>query len=623
MLDASGLRTAVLRYAGARAPGGQAFREATSGADTLHAYPWKRQTNGQYRVEKIDIFRACKRLNPHTKKVDDFDRAWMDRAVRMFKAQAENGYYPPVQLDHSTRDGVSRPFAGLIDNLWVENDKQGVPILWASLRDMPPVIFGRCALNRVPYRSIEVPDPDSGGVGALALMETTQPFHKLPVTSFDVSNPSGTFRAPKGATGSPLCFSQYGVPDPDTGGRFAVVQHFNCPGCYAPMGKPTAARQLFERPDQAPNPDDFTGDDDESLQALLAALGESGGGEDMDDDGAPDAGVEDGADDGAAGAAGDEAPADVGGDAAGAAGSMPAPGGAPAPGADDPEMAQLAAEDGMGVSDMSGKIDQLLAAQAQTNNAINSLAQAMSRNAPQPSPPPTFGLDTGSAIRFLEAQGMRIQAPAAPVAPAAAPAATPKQIMVDADEYNRVRAAAFAAFDALQEMRLRAGINEEAGRYVYGDKGSLVADGYSEQQIAEAVQFCEAKIDADIQRWKANEITHEDIDPAAHFVAWRQVHAPDTGSTKLSLPPRGPRSTAGTSSAGGVDPLEAVAVRFCQADPEAKAVFSGVDPASVPDEAIAVARAAQEFREQNLGAQGFSLTAKLAGARKRARANAG
>lgn len=329
-----------------------------AGCDLIHSYKSKRQDNGAWSIQNLDIFQACERKN-RAGGVDVFDADWLRSAAKKFQERKAGGYLPPAHIDHHGDDGASRKYAGLINDLRYE-EVNGVPTLKADIGNIPPEVFRDIAQLRLPFRSVEIGRPDTPEISSLALMSTVVPYFKLPVTKVSFS------------ADDRVCFSDYGGMgiNPDTQGVAVVTQRFNAP--YAPKKRRTSAVKFMgrctgqnyaeddeeEQADDQQFPaegmqDDGSGMEQDDLLALMQAL-QAQGAVPADDNADPAMGGMD----------------DV-----------------------DPELMDLAAQEGVPVEEIMGKLDTLIESTQATNALLQQMARGQASNMGLPSPPPTVSAD--------------------------------------------------------------------------------------------------------------------------------------------------------------------------------------------------------------------------------------
>ncbi len=164
-----------------------------------HHYPARRLADGTWEIRDLDIFAECSRLNPHTGEVDVFDAAWLARAADAAARHEADGYLAPVHLGHHDPAREDEPpLVGFlrdmrVDDTGVENvvadadadadaETQTAAVLRATITSIPESIFLRIRDMRIPYRSVEIHSPDEPGISSLALLQSTVPFFRFPIT---------------------------------------------------------------------------------------------------------------------------------------------------------------------------------------------------------------------------------------------------------------------------------------------------------------------------------------------------------------------------------------------------------------------------------------------------------
>jgi len=127
----------------------------------------------------LPIFQECSRLNPHTGELDVFDEAWLHAAA----ARAAAGYLAPVHLGHHGDTDGEPPFAGFLQALHVDPARPGHPaVLRATVTAIPADIYARIRDRQLPYRSVEIHSVADPEISSLALLESTVPYFKFPIT---------------------------------------------------------------------------------------------------------------------------------------------------------------------------------------------------------------------------------------------------------------------------------------------------------------------------------------------------------------------------------------------------------------------------------------------------------
>ncbi|MFH1603578.1 MAG: hypothetical protein ABIH03_06700, partial [Pseudomonadota bacterium] len=255
---------------------GLKFAEAALGVEVAHSYPAAKQPNGNYRIRRIDIFKACERKNPQTGQIDKFDESWLADAVRKFNDEKRRGYVPPVHIDHHDKTGTSREPAGQIAALYLGQDDEGVTTLFADLVNIPRQVMGEIVKMRLPYRSIEVNNPAVHQVSSLALMRTVVPFHHLPITQ--VSLEDGEDISQFAESANRVLFME--LADDRHPGHLSIVQKFGERKNKKPLDRISS---VDDSVDGDIEDEDYLSD--EELAELLALAAQSNDDQDSGDDG--------------------------------------------------------------------------------------------------------------------------------------------------------------------------------------------------------------------------------------------------------------------------------------------------------------------------------------------------
>lgn len=150
-------------------------------------YPARKQDDGNFRIDNLDIFKACKRANPLTGEMQDFGEEFCRNAVEMAqKRENSEGYLPPAHIGHHAAPGQEKPFAGNLSNFNLEVGPDGIPTVKASLVNIPPQVFAEIMAKRLGYRSVEIKNPQVAEFSSLALLSSETPFHKMPLTQVEL-----------------------------------------------------------------------------------------------------------------------------------------------------------------------------------------------------------------------------------------------------------------------------------------------------------------------------------------------------------------------------------------------------------------------------------------------------
>lgn len=520
--------------------------EERGGIDLAHSYRAEKKPDGTYTIKDIDIFYACQRKNPKTGHVDDFNDDWLEGAVRTFAERKGEGYLPPVHVDHHGKDGESRPFAGLMTNLRKGQNSKGVATLFADIGNIPAEVFAQITSMRLPFRSVEINRPDTPEISSLALMSTTVPYFKSPITRVSFSDDEQR-----------ICFCDYGGigKDPETGGESVITQRFDAK--YQPMSKPTLVAQKFmggghryasdedddtgmdgEDPNDFP-PDAEGGDDGmggeelgpEELDELLASILADGG---MDDGGMED----------------------------------------------DPEMAGLAAEQGITEDEMSNVLNQLQETMGQMaqglqnlDNSVKSLAERNADHSALPSPPPSVASDdTDDQVQFKDAGSIaRVGGGKMPVWAEA----LRDDIKAVKEENKSLGEMVRFLFFEREKDALHFSVEDQIAKY----QRLMLDKGYSERQVKDATKVVFKHVGGDVAEWErlANEDWEKaqqfatDLDVGTHFNEYCDGLTPETDAS-TSRPPDAPTSSAAPKGEPAVNPDVSSAKKWAESHDMAELV---------------------------------------------------
>lgn len=198
-----------------------------------------RMPGGAELVEiELPVFSACSRWNEDAKKQETFDRAWLEEAANNGNAKIDqrgDPYMAPVHIRHHEKDQPVRKLGGFLGRYAVRDDEAGVPTLYSKLRVFPEV-FAEMKGLRLPYRSVEIIDPNAKRISSLALLDSEVPFFKYGI--------AGMSRFSEGST--TWCFAER---DGRTGPDLIVVQ-------------PMPAMRFADAKKPKREDDDFDGDDE-------------------------------------------------------------------------------------------------------------------------------------------------------------------------------------------------------------------------------------------------------------------------------------------------------------------------------------------------------------------------
>ena len=160
-------------------------RDVTDRMANVPALRWQEEAGETYRVLDVPVFR----LGNH--RGFCYDRAWAERALGNFRADADAGRLPSVILGHSM-EGVEKPAVGFLDRLRRIGDT-----LYADLKGLHSEVFRQIRRGMWPQRSVEVVR-GAARVAALALLGSSSPYHKFPALgeSFGESGSGGSVWKP-------------------------------------------------------------------------------------------------------------------------------------------------------------------------------------------------------------------------------------------------------------------------------------------------------------------------------------------------------------------------------------------------------------------------------------------
>lgn len=201
------------------------FTPSKTGVDIVRRFRAKR-TGECFSLHGVDFFNPTSRFNPMTGKTNVYDENWMRAAVAKFQEDAAKGYYPPVHLGHIKPNQPDPKLVGLITNMWLGYNKDGLATLFADIGNIPPDTFAEIAANRIPYRSPEVPDPDVPYISSLALL-TVPPYFKSAITAVDLDMEATPEEKRQSfselVNPRRVCFAQ------DADGKMHIIGRFNAP----------------------------------------------------------------------------------------------------------------------------------------------------------------------------------------------------------------------------------------------------------------------------------------------------------------------------------------------------------------------------------------------------------
>lgn len=142
-----------------------------------------KQKSGKYIIPNVEIF-----IPYEDEKIDPprVDSSELFDFVENFEKQrsetqlifgSEKNYLPRVHVSHHDDGTENRVGVGFLDNLLVRNN-----ILYADMIGVPEVMVEDLANGKYPYRSVEFVGKDKDKrIVSLALLESREPYHKLPI----------------------------------------------------------------------------------------------------------------------------------------------------------------------------------------------------------------------------------------------------------------------------------------------------------------------------------------------------------------------------------------------------------------------------------------------------------
>lgn len=142
------------------------------------------EKDGTYTIHDVEIFLpyADEKIDPPVMNADDLNLFVINhenqKAQAAKKFGANKKYLPRVHISHHEDGGTeNNEGAGFLDNLRVNNE-----ILYADLVKVPAEVVDAIGKGKYPYRSVEfVGDMPDVRIIGLALLESREPYHKLPM----------------------------------------------------------------------------------------------------------------------------------------------------------------------------------------------------------------------------------------------------------------------------------------------------------------------------------------------------------------------------------------------------------------------------------------------------------
>lgn len=147
------------------------------------------------------------RFNAAGERVDEFstDEAWFQNVLAAHQQGESDAYMGRVFLDHHDHQAGSQPDSGFlrprrIGPITVKGAR--VQALFADIVAVPDEVYQTwIKAGRVPYRSIESREAESGWIDGLALMATRSPHYQLPMLTIgrEIQRVPGGTREPMAA----------------------------------------------------------------------------------------------------------------------------------------------------------------------------------------------------------------------------------------------------------------------------------------------------------------------------------------------------------------------------------------------------------------------------------------
>lgn len=156
------------------------------------------QGDNTYTIPDVEVFLpyADEKIDPPIMNAEDLNLFVMNhekqKADAAKKFGADKTYLPRVHVAHHEEGSVTNNVgAGFVDNLRVQNG-----ILFADLVKVPANVIDDIEQGKYPYRSVEfVGDMPEVRIIGLALLESREPYHKLPIMDGIQRESTSTFTA--------------------------------------------------------------------------------------------------------------------------------------------------------------------------------------------------------------------------------------------------------------------------------------------------------------------------------------------------------------------------------------------------------------------------------------------
>ena len=152
-------------------------------------YRTTKNPDGSLIIHDVEIFAEC----VHTVG-GEFDSGWVERAFANLQSKAAEKYYPPLHVLH--HEAVHEYNDAIVSGGHFEAtairevmlDGRPVKAIIADLHVTNPEVAARIVAKQLPYRSVEIMDPEREFLDSLALLDHEAPFLKFPMLHTDRSH---------------------------------------------------------------------------------------------------------------------------------------------------------------------------------------------------------------------------------------------------------------------------------------------------------------------------------------------------------------------------------------------------------------------------------------------------
>ena len=202
----------------------------------MNGYQATRDDQGILTIHRVPIFVACSRGE------NDFDDAWITKAVQKAFQAASEGYHPPLHIRHHDAQSDVRA-AGYFRVLGTDSIQFKGKLRTAIFADLvitDPAVQDEVLSRRLPYRSVEIFDVDSPAIDSLALLDHEAPYLELPMLMVSNVADAGATMAQSVALAR--------IPSPWSGS--GATREAAMVACFR---RGQAAHVLFQHPNDNPN----------------------------------------------------------------------------------------------------------------------------------------------------------------------------------------------------------------------------------------------------------------------------------------------------------------------------------------------------------------------------------